>query len=188
MVKSKKISKSSIAIIALSLLLVLSMVISLSGAWFTDRKSGTELPVTMGTVNIQTSDGALSIVQDEAAASITMPGDTLKVTGKVINSGTAQIWVRYKLGHSYAVEGDLKDALDAAFTGAYIYVADPVAASANTSIAKDVLLSTELGNAAQGATFNVTLVMEAIQWANNHLTTCEAAFADFAETEVPARV
>ena len=40
MVKSKKMSKGSLAIIILAVLLVLSMVLGLTGAWFTDKASG----------------------------------------------------------------------------------------------------------------------------------------------------
>jgi flagellar basal body-associated protein FliL len=40
MVEKKKMSKSSIAIIVLSVLLVLSMVMGLTGAWFTDKATG----------------------------------------------------------------------------------------------------------------------------------------------------
>ena len=43
MVKSKKMSKGSLAVIILAVLLVLSMVLGLTGAWFTskDEKNGT---------------------------------------------------------------------------------------------------------------------------------------------------
>ena len=38
MVNSKKMSKSSIAVIVLSILLVLSLILGFTGAWFTDDK------------------------------------------------------------------------------------------------------------------------------------------------------
>ena len=53
MVKSKKMSKTSIAVIILALLLVLSMVLGFTGAWFTDKATGGTAEVVMkfGTVN-----------------------------------------------------------------------------------------------------------------------------------------
>ena len=173
MVNSKKNTKSIIALVVLSLLLIASICLAATGAWFTDKKDGSGAKVTFGTVNIQGSDGAVTVAKADAVA---MPGDTLKVTGAIKNEGTAKVWVRYKLSHTYAGPNtELKTALDAAFKGDYTYVADAVAAGASADLTKDVIISTNLGNTAQGAIFEVTLVMEAIQWANNE-TTCEKAF------------
>ena len=56
MVKSKKMSKSSIAVIILSLLLVLSMIMGITGAWFTDKVEFTDAEsesLGFGRVNIE---------------------------------------------------------------------------------------------------------------------------------------
>lgn len=42
MVKSKKLSKSSLAVIILSLLLILSMIVGMTAAWFVGSQSGTD--------------------------------------------------------------------------------------------------------------------------------------------------
>ena len=172
MVNSKKNTKSIIALVVLSLLLIASICLAATGAWFTDKKAGTGVDVTFGTVNIQNSDGAVTVTMADAVA---MPGDKLNVTGAIKNDGTAKIWVRYKLTHNYTTEDALKTELDKAFTGAYTYVTDAVAAGASSNLTGSVTIPVELGNAAQGATFKVTLEMEAIQWANNG-TSCEEAF------------
>ena len=174
MVNSKKNTKSIIALVVLSLLLIASICLAATGAWFTDKKDGTGTDVTFGTVNIQGSDGAVTVTKADAVA---MPGDKLNVTGAIKNDGTAKIWVRYKLTHNYAAEDALKTELDKVFTGEYTYVEAAVEAGASSNLTGSVSIPVELGNAAQGATFEVTLVMEAIQWANNE-TSCEDAFKD----------
>ena len=97
MVKSKKMSKTSIAVIVLSLLLVLSMVLSLTGAWFTNTDnasdSGQGANVVFGTfgdVSIVLTnaewnehvDGAEELTPvNTASRTYYMPGDEVKSTG-----------------------------------------------------------------------------------------------------------
>ena len=83
MVNSKKMSKSSVAVIVLAILLVLSMVLGLTGAWYTakDSTTGTEGD------SITIRNGWLSFVVSGEAGSISssgdmdnaMPGDTITV-------------------------------------------------------------------------------------------------------------
>jgi len=53
MVKSKKMSKTSIAVIVLAILLVLSLCLGITGAWFTDQETAGSNSINMkfGTVN-----------------------------------------------------------------------------------------------------------------------------------------
>ena len=178
MVNSKKMNKSTVAVIVLALLLVLSLVLTATGAWFTDKKETDETSVKMGTINISTSTGAISVTKDVADGNV-MPGDKIQVTGEILNTGD-KAWVRFKLTHTYDGEDqDLKDALDAAFTGAYYYIEDALDATTGTKdLLNDVKIPTSLSNKAQDAQFGVTLVIEAIQYANNHASTCEKAFED----------
>ncbi len=186
----KKMNKSTVAIVVLALLLVLSLVLTATGAWFTDSKKTDETEITMGTINISTSDGAVSVTKDVTDGNF-MPGDKINVTGAIKNTGD-KAWVRYKLTHTYDGDNqDLKNALDTAFTGAYVYVETALDATTGTKdLTSKTTIPTSLGNTAQGATFGVTLVIEAIQYANNHAGTCQEAFtaAGFETTEVPARV
>jgi hypothetical protein len=71
MVNSKKMSKSSVAVIVLAILLALSMVLGLTGAWFT-AKSATE--GTEGD-SITIRNGWLSFVVEGGKGSISSTGD-----------------------------------------------------------------------------------------------------------------
>ena len=53
MVKNKKLSKSSVAIIVLALLLIASLVMGMTGAWFTDsHKITNDTQLTFGEVKV----------------------------------------------------------------------------------------------------------------------------------------
>ena len=183
MVKNRKMSKTSVAIIVLALLLVFSLVMGMTGAWFTDSKAGSAVPVTLGTIEISSNQttAAISITMDDEVA---MPGDAIAVTGIIKNSGTGKAWVRYKVTHNYETAGALKTALDGAFSGNYVYVAAAVDADGSVTFGSgsgqenvSLTIPTTLPNVAQGATFNLTLVVEAVQWANNNSgLTCQQAF------------
>lgn len=98
MVNSKKMSKSTVAIVLLSLLLVLSLILTATGAWFTsgDKADGTTgdsvslrgdwLTVTAtagekATVTLKrTVNGVEETVADHNDA---MPGDTIEIAGKL---------------------------------------------------------------------------------------------------------
>ncbi len=106
MVKNKKMSKSAIAIIVLSLLLVLSMVLGLTGAWFTDSKSGSANTSTMkfGTVAIalDTETGAgqwskLGLHEGSGSGAV-VPGSEYNATWTLSNSGTEDVY--YKITSS----------------------------------------------------------------------------------------
>ena len=98
MVKSKKMSKTSIAVIILALLLVLSMVLGLTGAWFTRSDSGTDTGNqtelrfgTVGPINISVGSTTWSDINGESptqldgetARTLFMPGDKLE-TGDIV--------------------------------------------------------------------------------------------------------
>lgn len=83
MVKSKKMSKSTVAIVLLSLLLVLSLILTATGAWFTakdDATTGEGSNVSFGTLgavtltagNAEWKDAAGTAVEDRTYY---MPGD-----------------------------------------------------------------------------------------------------------------
>lgn len=88
MVKSKKMSKSAIAIIVLALLLVLSMVLGLTGAWFT--KTGTtgsqSQVLDFGHINGALDGGEMQlggvsgVVKAEGEAGKAVPGDKFTLT------------------------------------------------------------------------------------------------------------
>ena len=98
MVNSKKMSKSTVAIVLLSLLLVLSLILTATGAWFTagDKANGTggdtiklrgdwlTITATAGeeaTVTVKrTVNGTEETVANHEDA---MPGDTIEIAGKL---------------------------------------------------------------------------------------------------------
>ena len=97
MVKSKKMSKSAIAIIVLSLLLVLSMVLGLTGAWFTDKVENSEVSsgsLSFGKVDINGS-GVYSItpVTYESNPALFVDGDKITIADglTIANSSTVKI-------------------------------------------------------------------------------------------------
>ena len=96
MVNSKKMRKSTVAIVLLSILLCLSMILTATGAWYTDSKSGSntgaDASFTMGefaTIEVLGNGEKASIkaftkpqggAEEEVTDGILFPGDTIKVT------------------------------------------------------------------------------------------------------------
>lgn len=92
MVNSKKISKQSIAIIALSVLLVLSMIISLSGAWFSDKESGSDSTNgTFATVDITDTD---LVIGEWGNPTTILPGDSVGITAAFASVSDVDVYVR----------------------------------------------------------------------------------------------
>ena len=99
MVNSKKINKSTVAIVVLSLLLVLSLVLTATGAWFTDKATQENAgSVTFGTVVIDDSklgtEGSIVTYRaaDDGKTNVTpaMPGDKIDVTVDVQKTEASQ--------------------------------------------------------------------------------------------------
>ena len=90
MVNSKKMSKSSIAVIVLSILLVLSLILGFTGAWFTDKKdSGTDNNGTLTFGKIALSSVATNIA-DVKTWEKALPGDSKDLTGTVVVEGGSE--------------------------------------------------------------------------------------------------
>ena len=95
MVKSKKMSKGSLAVIILAVLLVLSMVLGLTGAWFTDKANGKDETNngTFGTVTITQSseEGDWGSVWSKKSTGTVegkiLPGSELTVKGGTVTLG-----------------------------------------------------------------------------------------------------
>ncbi|HBB44943.1 MAG TPA: hypothetical protein DCZ34_02335 [Clostridiales bacterium] len=183
MVNSKKMSKSSIAVIVLSILLVLSLILGFTGAWFTDSKnSGDGKDVTFGLVKIGavTAD-AISVTNTIADVNtFAMPGSVVAVKATVINESTATIYARYKIDVKGDAAGQLK--FEGADTDGYYYVEGTLAARKNIEIDKSCtiptsLTETDLENPTiEGKKATLVLTVEVIQAANT-AETAKAAFA-----------
>jgi hypothetical protein len=95
MVKSKKMSKGSLAVIILAVLLVLSMILGLTGAWFTDKANGKDETNngTFGTVTITQSNAkgdwgsVWSKLSTGTVVGKILPGSELTVKGGTVTLG-----------------------------------------------------------------------------------------------------
>ena len=164
MVKSKKMSKTSIAVIILSLLLVLSMVLSLTGAWFTagnkaiDPGQGSNVHFgTFGNVTVTLSaaewkehnqtTGALQNV-DTSARDYYMPGDLVTSTGvKFEYEGGSEGKVYYLIGMQHVAANNAQEAgfSSAAFSyftingsGKFVPVSDQSPVAGELTLSKSV--------------------------------------------------
>ena len=99
MVNSKKMSKSSVAMIVLSILLVLSMILGLTGAWYTANAAKTDgdegsISFRNGwmTVAIVADGGAIKAYEGDKSTERpndqVMPGDYLHIEGTTLNITT----------------------------------------------------------------------------------------------------
>ena len=97
MVNSKKMSRTTVAMIALSILLVLSLILTATGAWFTDSASGdANVSIDMGKVDIGATGTATaslaSVTTGVTLANKMVDGDTVTVTLTMTNSSDVKIY------------------------------------------------------------------------------------------------
>ncbi|MGN1213100.1 MAG: hypothetical protein ACI4TZ_03560 [Christensenellales bacterium] len=105
MVNSKKMSKSSIAVIVLSILLVLSMILGLTGAWFTASTDGIDGSANgnFGTVDIAQSEDAYKATWSQTSTGTVegklLPGSKLTLSGGTVTAaaGTVKSYVMIKI-------------------------------------------------------------------------------------------
>lgn len=96
MVKNKrKFNASSFGLIALSLMLVASLVLGLTGAWFTDTKSGTGT-ATFGEIKLDTLDPAFTFKSTSTTEKF-VPGDELNLASVKLAATSEKAWVRVKI-------------------------------------------------------------------------------------------
>ncbi|MBO7508143.1 MAG: hypothetical protein J6T39_00670, partial [Clostridia bacterium] len=99
MVKSKKLSRGSLAVLLMALMLALSMVIGMTGAWFTDSSTGTSAGTgTFGHVTITNATAAVAMKSgDPNAINTLVPGCELTLTGTVTNGSNVDVYARYRV-------------------------------------------------------------------------------------------
>ena len=112
MVKSKRISKSTVIILALSILLVLSMILGLTGAWFTDSKTSESrdaINLKFGSVNYSISCTQATVKNGEATAEqyngdyMVVAGTTIETGFTLTNNSTVGTYYMLKAGSKYYV-------------------------------------------------------------------------------------
>lgn len=115
MVKSKN-KKSVIALVVMAFLLVASICLAATGAWFTSQIAGAKDEVNFGEITVTLGEGSLAKVVDHGATELTgnvMPGDD--VSAKIIvTNAKDECWYAVKL--TVTVEGKA----DASFDGWYV--------------------------------------------------------------------
>lgn len=171
MAKSRGMSASTFAIIALSLLLVASIVLGLTGAFFTGN-ANVEGTITLGDpVNITITQGGASAetltftgtampgtVYDQAIA-IKQPDSTsdsvVRAKLTLTNTGSASVNVTATTAENW-VEGD----------DDYYYYQGVVRAGESHDFVTSITVPTSLTNADANKTYTISIVVEAIQHAN----------------------
>ena len=159
----KKINKSTVAIVVLALLLVLSLVLTATGAWFTDKKDGAEITKTFGTVELKvTADdfGKVTRVSNEAGTVTEkiMPGDTITYDLTVEKAtGSEDFWYAVAVTIT-GLDNDITTTLSPA---------DVKDVSTTTKVTGFVeLKGTNYGNSFQGKTVKLSYTVYAVQKAN----------------------
>ncbi len=171
MAKSRGMSASTFAIIALSLLLVASIVLGLTGAFFTGN-ANVEGTITLGApVDITITQGGASAetltftgtampgtVYDQAIA-IKQPNSTsdsvVRAKLTLTNTGSASVNVTATTAENW-VEGD----------DDYYYYQGVVRAGESHDFVTSITVPTSLTNADANKTYTISIVVEAIQHAN----------------------
>ena len=168
MVNSKKMSKSSIAVIVLSILLVLSLILGFTGAWFTDKADDQAVTGegTFGTVKITSASATVAMAEgDVNELSNLVPGCSLKLTGKIENGSTVDVYYRYKVVATVTCDDKTAKAeLENLFkTYAEWTEGEKLTKATNASLDGNFNIPNTIGNAAQRAKVSFKLSVQFTQ-------------------------
>ena len=190
MVKSKN-KKSVIALVVMAFLLVASIVLAATGAWFTDQLHEDSTTLNFGKVDIaETTAFAVTASNTIDTTKELMPGSKLVVAG-VITNNENPAWIAYKLSIVFSVDVGLDENPATGWTYdsvsktlAYETKATAVAEKGKVDLANDlsekVTIPTDLGNKAIDATATIKLDVIAVQQANtgSTVTTGETTYSE----------
>ncbi len=98
--KTKKISWQAIAIVVLALVLIASIALGVSGAWFQDEDSATSTATLGEAVTVKLADqasGGAPVVWTGLYSGEAFPGDTILGTTKVMPGSDSPMVIRYKV-------------------------------------------------------------------------------------------
>lgn len=180
MERAKRISGQTLAVAILTLLLVASLVMTFTGAWFLSQDTDSDAGYTFGTITLGDIAATFDYTLDETSGDVIMPGDQIDVDFDIINSGTADMWVRFSL----EINGTFNEAT---FTtpmaaplagwsdgGDGYYYRDAAligdlngAANQSEHISYTFEIPTTIGEVAEGQTISFALTVDAVQVANN---------------------
>jgi len=177
MVKTNS-KKSVIALVVMAILLVLSMAMTITGAWFTDSLSQQTGSLTFGKIDIEwNATNGYSFTYDCEDESLpVMPGCTLTLAGVIDNKEEAA-YVAYKVSLAFSVDVGLTAPEGWTYSNKTLSIDKVVAvdAAGTLDIGMTVEIPELLGNAAQGATATFTLDVAAVQQA--HMASAPADYA-----------
>ena len=137
MVNSKKSSKSLIALVVMAILLVASIVLGATGAWFTSYRNVSPEDLTFGNIEIEAAQATMVAKSvSTQTTDLLMPGDKLEIAFSVENVGNAA-WIAANVTVK-VVDGEGNDAnpsnlaeFKAMFEGWYLGVDSDPADDAN---------------------------------------------------------
>lgn len=168
---TRRSNTATIAIVALSILLLTSVVLGVTGAFFFQNAAVTG-DVTLGDpVNINLTQGGASV------ASLTFSGNAMPGTtysqpiGVSAPADTSDAVLRGKLtitdtdGSAYIVTATT-DASWIEGGDGYLYYNGVLSASGSVDFITEVQVPTELENVDANKTYNLNVQVESIQWAN----------------------
>ena len=178
MVNSKKMSKSTVAIVLLSLLLVLSLILTATGAWFTssDNKAG-NADVAFGKVEVKL-DGEATLTKCSEAALVTDNCEWNMTKLEMKNTSSVDIYYAYdvtvelqkKNGENYEAVTDETVKGYFTITGTKVGEAKLATAGAPLDALEDIKVVFNSKNAMNGNTdeyrIAVTVNVRAIQAAH----------------------
>ena len=173
----KKMNKSTVAIVVLALLLIVSLVLTATGAWFTDKADqDAKSNLTFGKVDIEMTSSDYAAKTKTAAVDgyDIMPGDVIGGTVDVNNKFEA-VYVKFTVTATDELHTDTALTLKNVKLGATALTADADGSyygaiakeTASTVFTFDVeLTGTAYGNEYQGQKLSFKVSVSAIQQAN----------------------
>lgn len=183
MTNAKRNTKSIIALVVMSLLLVASILLAATGAWFTDKDATATKNLTFGTLDITGVTENVAVANTFAnLTGPVMPGSTISGKLTINYTGTADAYYRYKV--EFGGDGA------ASLTGTSSeWVYDEVAGGAEAqTIEKNISVTVEptVGNTAQGKGITLNITVEFIQKANT-AASAEEAFTTVGDSNIVAK-
>lgn len=167
MTNAKRNTKSIIALVVMSLLLVASILLAATGAWFTDKVADKTGTVNFGKINIEYSTTTpFSFAIKDTEGTIVMPGDTLQFAGVIENKEEAAY---VAIGVSFTGVESLTA------TKKVVQVAKGGTIDLSTELDDIVLTGENYKNNYQGKPISVTVTVCAVQAKNITLTGSDEA-------------
>lgn len=175
-----KNKKSLVALVVMAFMLVASITMAATGAWFTDKDATTEKKLTFGTLDITGVSENVTVANTYGnLTGPVMPGSTIKGKLTINYAGTADAYYRYKVVFGGAGADKLTGT-----NSEWVYDAVTGGAEAQTITKEiEVTVDTNVDNGAQGQEITLNITVEFIQKANTAATP-QDAFTTVGDTNI----